>query len=182
MRMARRCPSPRRLARSPTSSRSWPSIVPTTSYDRLRVPTAELVSLVDTCRAYGCRLRIVPTTTALPARPRDVRAGPGGAPVRGAPAGPDRSRVGHQAGVRHRRRGAARRPSRDPGPDRGADRAPHQRRPGALPRPPRRRGRARVRDAQVPLDAAGRGRSPARAGGAQRGRGASSSRCGTTRA
>ena len=27
--------------------------------------TAELVSLVDTCRAYGCRLRVVPTTTAL---------------------------------------------------------------------------------------------------------------------
>jgi exopolysaccharide biosynthesis polyprenyl glycosylphosphotransferase len=29
------------------------------------LPTAELVSLVDTCRSYGCRLRIVPTTTAL---------------------------------------------------------------------------------------------------------------------
>ena len=27
--------------------------------------TAELVSLVDTCRAYGCRLRVVPTTTEL---------------------------------------------------------------------------------------------------------------------
>ena len=27
--------------------------------------TAELVSLVDTCRAHGCRLRVVPTTTAL---------------------------------------------------------------------------------------------------------------------
>jgi exopolysaccharide biosynthesis polyprenyl glycosylphosphotransferase len=29
------------------------------------LPTAELVSLVDTCRAYGCRLRVVPTTTEL---------------------------------------------------------------------------------------------------------------------
>jgi exopolysaccharide biosynthesis polyprenyl glycosylphosphotransferase len=27
--------------------------------------TAELVSLVDTCRAHGCRLRVVPTTTEL---------------------------------------------------------------------------------------------------------------------
>jgi exopolysaccharide biosynthesis polyprenyl glycosylphosphotransferase len=27
--------------------------------------TAELVSLVDTCRSYGCRLRVVPTTTEL---------------------------------------------------------------------------------------------------------------------
>jgi exopolysaccharide biosynthesis polyprenyl glycosylphosphotransferase len=29
------------------------------------LPTAELVSLVDTCRSYGCRLRVVPTTTEL---------------------------------------------------------------------------------------------------------------------
>jgi exopolysaccharide biosynthesis polyprenyl glycosylphosphotransferase len=29
------------------------------------LPTAELVSLVDTCRAHGCRLRVVPTTTEL---------------------------------------------------------------------------------------------------------------------
>jgi exopolysaccharide biosynthesis polyprenyl glycosylphosphotransferase len=29
------------------------------------LPTAELVSLVDTCRAYSCRLRVVPTTTEL---------------------------------------------------------------------------------------------------------------------
>jgi exopolysaccharide biosynthesis polyprenyl glycosylphosphotransferase len=30
-----------------------------------KLPTAELVSLVDTCRSYGCRLRVVPTTTEL---------------------------------------------------------------------------------------------------------------------
>ena len=29
------------------------------------LPTAELISLVDTCRAHGCRLRVVPTTTEL---------------------------------------------------------------------------------------------------------------------
>jgi exopolysaccharide biosynthesis polyprenyl glycosylphosphotransferase len=30
-----------------------------------KLPTSELVSLVDTCRSYGARLRVVPTTTEL---------------------------------------------------------------------------------------------------------------------
>ena len=54
------------------------------------------------------------------AQPRDLRARPVRAAVRGAPARPDRHRLGDQAHVRHRRVRAARRHPRHPGPDRGA--------------------------------------------------------------
>ena len=55
-------------------------------------------------------------------------------------------------------------------------------RAGPLPRPADRRRPARVRDAQVPDDGAGRGRAAGRARGAERGRRARSSRSARTRA
>ena len=104
-----------------------------------------------------------------PAAARRVRARPGRAALRAAAARARRRGLGGQEGVRPRRQ-LRRRAHRaaDLAPDRGRDQA-RLARPGALPRPPHRRRRAGVRDAQVPDDGAGRGRAAGRPGGAERG-------------
>ena len=132
--------------------------------------TAELVSLVDTCRAYGSRLRVVPTTTELLLE-RAVLV-PGQAVVLFEVRPPVLTGV----------EWAIKRAfdivvsailivsARDSGPDRRAGRAAHEPGPGDLPQSAHRRRRGRVRDAQVPLDVRGRRAPAGRARGAQRGR------------
>ncbi len=102
---------------------------------------------------------------------RGVRAGPGTAALRAAPAGLRRNRLGDQARVRPRRQ-LARRRRRAAGlaRDRGADQADLQR-AGLLPRPAHRARGADVPHVQVPDDARGRRRAAQRARRAERGGG-----------
>ena len=121
--------------------------------------TAELVSLVDTCRAHGCRLRVVPTTTELLLE-RAVLV-----PGQSVPLFEVRPPVltGVEWAIKR---------TFDivvsailivllaiPGLIVALLHPAHEPRAGDLPQPARGRRRGRVPDAQVPLDVPGRGRS-----------------------
>ncbi len=105
------------------------------------LPTAELVSLVDTCRSYGCRLRVVPTTTELLLE-RAVLV-----PGQAVPLFEVRPPVltGVEWAIKRAFDivvvGDPDRPARDPGAGRRALRPPHEPGPGDLPQPAHRRRR-----------------------------------------
>ena len=62
-----------------------------------------LLDLVETAHREGIRVRVAPKTTELLAAARRVRARPGRAALRAAPAGARRHRLGGEAGLRRRR-------------------------------------------------------------------------------
>ena len=115
---------------------------------------ATVLEIVEAAHRAGVKVRLAPKTTELLVAARRVRARPGCAALRAPPAGARGHRLGGEAHLRPRRQ-RARRARRPAGlaADRRGDQA-RLARSGLLPRPARRRRRARVRDAEVPHDGA----------------------------